>query len=268
LAFPAGTKIFANHPTEQESYERPERDVTKIVGKTLSDAFYEDGALYADVYFSEAFATHVDEFKDTLGMSIYASGKSEVQELDGYAGPVLTEFYADPFNSVDVVTVPGAGGAILERLTESYKRAVSVGEPEVALTDGDNEKGNIVDENAILEAIANLDSKVQTLLDAMMEEVKADADADAVATDVEARIEAYDAAVSAIEAADLLPSQVASLRESAKRGEDVTSAIESAKAIALEAREVFAAKADATETGRIGEAATVEDYRIAGLRIK
>lgn len=266
-AFPAGTKIFANHPTEQESYERPERDVTKIVGKTLTDAFYEDGALYADVYFSEKFASHIDEFKDTLGMSIYASGGFEVKEVENQPVKVLTEFFDDPFNSIDVVTVPGAGGAIMERLTESYKRAVSVEEPTVALTEGKEEKGNIVEEK-VLEAIEGLQALVESLLAAKVEEVKAEADAEAVAVEAEARIEAYDAAVAAIEAAELLPSQAASLREAAKRGEDVTEAIEAAKAVALEAKETFGAKAETVETGRIGESATVEDYRIAGLRIK
>lgn len=266
-AFPAGTKIFANHPTETESVDRPERDVTKIVGKTLTDAVYEDGSLYADVYFSENFANHISEFNDVLGMSIYASGKSEVKTLDDYTGPVLTEFYEDPFNSIDVVTVPGAGGAILERLTESYKRAVTVEEPTVALTEGEIEKGKIVDEK-VLEAIAGLTALVESFIESKTEEVKAVADAEAVAVEAEQRIEAYDAAVAAIEAAELLPSQAASLREAAKRGEDVTVAIESAKAIALEAKETFAVAAEATETGRISEAASVEDYRVTGLRIK
>ena len=242
--------------------------MTKIVGKTLSDAVYEDGALYTEVYFSESFAKHVEEFNDVLGMSIYASGSSEVKELDGYTGPVLTEFYEDPFNSIDVVTVPGAGGAILERLTESYKRAVFDKEPTVALTEGEIEKGTIVDEQAILEAIAELRALVESLIESNDEDVKAMADAEALAAEAEERIEAYDAALVAIEAAELLPSQVASLREAAKRGEDIESAIESSKAIALEAKETFAGKAEATETGRIGESASVEDYRISGLRIR
>ena len=267
-AFPAGTKIFANHPTEQESYDRPERDVTKIVGKLLTDAFYEDGSLYADVYFGERFAKHVEEFKDTLGMSIYASGKSEAKEVDGNIVNVLTEFFEDPFNSVDVVTVPGAGGAILERLTESYKRAVSVEEPTVALTEGQDEKGKIVEDTKVLEAIESLTALVESLLDAKQEEVKAEADAEAVAAEAQARIEAYDAAIAAIEAAELLPSQAASLRDAAKRGEDVTEAIEAAKAIAIEAKETFAVAAGVAETGRISESAAVEDYRIAGLRIR
>ena len=267
-AFPAGTKVFANHPSEQESFDRPERDVTKIVGKLLSDAVYEDGALYADVYFSEKFAKHVEEFKDTLGMSIYASGKSEAMEIDGNVRNVLTEFYEDPFNSVDVVTVPGAGGAILERLTESYKRALSVEEPTVALTEGQDEKGKIVEDTKVLEAIESLTALVESLLDAKEEEVKAEADAEAVAAEAQARIEAYDAAIVAIDAAELLPSQAASLREAAKRGEDVTEAIEAAKAIAIEAKETFAVATVATETGRISESAAVEDYRIAGLRIR
>lgn len=267
-AFPAGTKIFANHPTQQETFEQPERDVTKIVGKTLADAVYEDGALYADVYFSEKFAKHIEEFKDTIGMSIYASGKSESIEIDGNIRNALTEFYADPFNSVDVVTVPGAGGAILERLTESYKRAISVEEPTVALTEGEKEKGNIVEDTKVLEAIESLTALVESLLSAKNEEVKAEADAEAVAEAAEARIEAYDAAVAAIEAAELLPSQAASLREAAKRGEDITEAIEAAKAIAIEAKETFAVVAEAAETGRVSEAAIVEDYRISGLRIK
>lgn len=267
-AFPAGTKIFANHPTQQETFEQPERDVTKIVGKTLSDAVYEDGALYADVYFSEKFAKHVEEFSETMGMSIYASGKSESKEVDGNIVNVLTEFYADPFNSVDVVTVPGAGGAILEKLTESYKRAISVEEPTVALTEGQEEKGKIVEDTKVLEAIESLQALVESLLDAKKEEVKAEADAEAVAEAAEARIEAYDAAVAAIEAAELLPSQAASLRDAAKRGEDITEAIEAAKAIAIEAKETFAVESTVQETGRVSETAIVEDYRIAGLKVR
>lgn len=109
-------------------------------------------------------------------------------------------------------------------------------------------------EKDVLDALAKLTVAVEAMTESKQEQVRAEADSAAVATEAAKRVEAYDAAISVIEAADILPSQKQALRESAKRGEDIAPAVESAKAIAAEAREAFASQGEG-ETGRLGESA-------------
>lgn len=267
-AFPAGTKIYANHPTESESWDRPERDVTKVVGKTLSDATYEDGSLYAEVYFSEKFAGHVDEFKDVIGMSIYANGESEIGTIGEYTGPVLTSFAeaGNPnLHSIDVVTAAGAGGAILERLAESYKEVFSDNASTASVEDQDEPKG-LTMEKDVEERFDALSTQIQGLLGSKQAEAQAEADKSAVESEVKSRVEAVKASLVAVETAraDLLPAQFTALTESAYAGEDVTAAIETAKTIAKEARE--AAKGETQETGRFSETASTVDYTVGAWK--
>ena len=69
--------------------------------------------------------------------------------------------------------------------------------------------------------------------------------------------------VAAIESAkaDLLPSQVAALTESAMAGKDIAQAIEDSKKITAEAKALVAESAGANETGRLGEGATTHVLR-------
>jgi hypothetical protein len=122
-AFPRLTRVFADHPTATESKEMPVRSVRKIAGKIISDPWMEEDGAYAEVQFGREWAEFLEDFHDVVGMSIRASGEKEEQDVDGVSRDVVTEIAASPLNSVDLVTVPGADGAVVEALKESFEAA-------------------------------------------------------------------------------------------------------------------------------------------------
>jgi hypothetical protein len=131
-AFPLGTKIYMNHPSMSENWDRPERDAEKIVGKIVSIVEYDetDQSLYCEVEFSDdpKFVRYLEQFHDVLGMSIYAYAEfDEFVTIGEYTGDVVTHLLESPLNSVDIVTVPGANGAILKRVSEGYKAFATKG---------------------------------------------------------------------------------------------------------------------------------------------
>lgn len=119
-AFPAGTHVYINHKSMSDEWERPERGVEDIGGVLETDATFNGDGLYATIRFTERALPLVEELKDHIGLSIYAVGEAE--EMDG--GVNVTKLMFSPFNSVDLVTRPGAGGAVLE-LMESYRETNS-----------------------------------------------------------------------------------------------------------------------------------------------
>lgn len=114
--FTRGTRMFLDHPTEAEAEARPERSVTNIAGVLESDARWLDNGLagpglYADVKVVGAFREVFDDLAPHIGVSIRARGKAKQGTAEGKRGPILESFEAA--DSVDYVTVAGAGGAIL-----------------------------------------------------------------------------------------------------------------------------------------------------------
>lgn len=109
--FREGTHVYMDHPTLSEDFERPERSARDLIGKLVSEAVYQDGALYAEVEFYDRFAPIITEMAGDVGLSIRAYGTAEEGE-DGT--PILTSFVEAL--SVDVVTRAGAGGALIEML--------------------------------------------------------------------------------------------------------------------------------------------------------
>lgn len=119
--FTKGTKIFMNHPSVSESNDRPERDVEKLAGKFVSDAYFTENGLVAEIEFYSHYAPIIREMAGDVGLSIHALGNATVGEAEGRQGPIIESLVADPMTSVDVVTVAGAGGKFLS-LLESYTR--------------------------------------------------------------------------------------------------------------------------------------------------
>lgn len=118
--FSKGTRIYGDHPTMDEKWNRPERSYKEIVGVFESDSEYDGKDLYAHARF---FTKHQQEIKElaeagVIGMSIRASG--DVEETAD--GPVLKAFTS--VTSVDVVTIAGAGGGF-DKLLESAKISAS-----------------------------------------------------------------------------------------------------------------------------------------------
>lgn len=123
--FSENRPCFANHSSEAD-WENG-RDLTKIMGRLVSDAEYEEdadgnGALYANVKVRPEWVDFVDEYKDVIGMSISVSGEASEREINGEKRLVVESFDdTDPYRSVDFVVAAGRGGKV-ERMLESAKQ--------------------------------------------------------------------------------------------------------------------------------------------------
>lgn len=115
---------YANHSTQEELESG--RDITKIVGKYTEDASGredENGkyALYAPLKVRSEWIDFVEEYKDSIGASIFVSGEATEGEIEGRSGYIVESLDADdPYKSVDLVAAAGRGGKV-ERMLEAYK---------------------------------------------------------------------------------------------------------------------------------------------------
>jgi len=126
--FEAGTKMFWDHPTEEEEAARPEGSLRNLAGELARDAYWDESSvlgpgLYADAHVFGAFQGAIDELAPHIGVSIRGRGKAEDGEADGRSGRIVKEIAT--IQSVDFVTMPGAGGQVLQ-LFESARDASGV----------------------------------------------------------------------------------------------------------------------------------------------
>jgi hypothetical protein len=124
--FREGLHMYANHPTATERRERPERDVRDLAGVLASDAVWmENGqfgpGLYAKAKPVGAFKEALRDLAPHIGVSIRAAGKVRSGEAEGRKGPIVEGITAA--QSVDFVTVPGAGGRVAELFESARMRA-------------------------------------------------------------------------------------------------------------------------------------------------
>lgn len=239
-----GAISFLNHPASG-----PEtRNFTEIAGRVQGEVWKEKGedgtlGLYANWRPDDDHRAKLERYKDKLGLSIYISGSGEVED-DGEFH--VREFdVEDPFKSVDVVIAAGRGGRF--EITESYRQIyesarVAESDEKPGVTSALDKKNGIHMEleekvDKALELLAGLVAKEQT---AQAEAAQAEADKDAGRN----AVEAYDAAVTAIDAAELPEKVVESLRKQAKEGADVTPLIEQAKEIKIALSESISETAD------------------------
>lgn len=114
--FPPGTQMFWNHDTPTEEMERPEGDLSRLAAVTVSSPIWLDNGpkgpgMYADARPFAGYAEAIDEIGEHIGVSIRALGRQTLGEAEGKQGRIIQELVAG--KSVDFVTVPGAGGAIV-----------------------------------------------------------------------------------------------------------------------------------------------------------
>lgn len=255
---------FTNHPGDWEGPQT--RDFTMIAGEVVGSTWIERDerglvAVYGNYRPDPEHKDKLERYKSKLGVSIYIEGS-------GYYDEDSSEFMVDWFNpedpyaSLDVVIAAGARGRFEESMREMYSKRVE--NTSSRLAEENKEKGMTLEKD-VEERFDALSALIQGLVSSKQESAQAAADQALVTAEADKRVEAIVASLAAVESAraDLLPSQVASLVESAKRGDDVAPAIESAKAIATEARETFAADTG-QESGRLGESAT-EGYVLRGF---
>jgi hypothetical protein len=115
--FPAGTHMFWNHDTATEEAERPEGDLSRLAAVTVTDPVWmENGpkgpGMYADAIVFSDYRETVDQIGEYIGVSIRGRGRHVMGEAEGRKGPIIDEIVAG--KSIDFVTVPGAGGEIVQ----------------------------------------------------------------------------------------------------------------------------------------------------------
>ncbi|QDK03278.1 capsid maturation protease [Microbacterium Phage DejaVu] len=264
VALRKGAKCFVTH----NRLENGEPDPFRMWATLDTDPWYEEGVgLVSDIRVLKSWIDKVEEVAPHTALSVFL-----MAEADEYNN--VTAILPDIQNGVDMVVYPGReGSALVEKLYESA-RMESQKNPAVKSAVENEPKGLSLMEKDVQDRFDAIDAKIDSALGSKQVEAEAKATEDAIAAAVDKAIkdhaEKAKTALAAVEAAkaDLLPSQVATLTESALKGEDVTASIESSKAIAAEAKKHFveANKDDdeGRETGRLGESA-LEDYEFSGF---
>lgn len=118
--YPAGMLMHWDHPTRQQEENQPARVTGTIAAVLAETAQYReegdpdawDGAgPYALAEVRPKFVEDLKWLAGKIGVSHYVDGLSEEGEApDGKKGRIIKELLPSPFNSVDFVTIPGAGG--------------------------------------------------------------------------------------------------------------------------------------------------------------
>jgi hypothetical protein len=130
--FTKGLHMHLDHPSVSEEADRPERSIATLAGTLTSDARWEaNGAagpgLYADARVRSDLAPIIEELAPHIGVSIRALGKAGTQEIGGKR--VRTIEGITQAKSVDFVTVPGAGGKVLDLVESARQRHTGGGTP-------------------------------------------------------------------------------------------------------------------------------------------
>ena len=215
--FKAGTEMFIDHPTETEEWERPERSIRDYAGVFLEDATVgEDGALYTVCKVFSGVNELIKDKWEHIGVSINAWCADPISE-NGVVPPIAG------VRSVDFVTTPGAGGAIID-LLESNRNDNYVKEAGM-----DKEIESKFDElkASLIEAIG---SKLEAAV-ATIQEAKAEEPTEEASVDVDSVLEAG----RKIAESGLPEAAIVRVREAVKAGADVDSALESERAYLKEA---------------------------------
>lgn len=274
LAFPIGTKSNADHQGFNAWMEQPAGSVTSLIGALVSTPEWlpddpEGPGLYSTIEFGTEWAPVVEQFKDVLGLSISAGGivKTDERGEEMYTAegsPIIGGFVPSPLNTVDLVTVAGAGGKLLE-LAESYTgpmlkplneiRAKIGSEVSGTELHNDGKDNGMTPEEiqALKEAlVAAITAAIEPLKEALVP-VKPTEDADQAPEISEV--------VEAVVAADLPKSARAKVLAAVKGGAKIEEAITAEKTYIADLTEAL--KSDLLPQGKITETAT-GDFIVGG----
>lgn len=128
---PSGTHMYADHPTDTEVMERPERSIRDLMAVTTETARIataddvargaDTGSLVAEVRVAAPYRDLIDSLVEDIGVSIRGSASDiTMGEAEGRTGRII-EGLAH-VASVDFVTRAGRGGRVLQ-LVESARAA-------------------------------------------------------------------------------------------------------------------------------------------------
>jgi cation transport regulator ChaB len=118
-----GLHMYLDHPTSAEEKGRPERSVKDLAAVIEGNVAYEknhpDGAgVYADAHVFKNYRGMLKEMAPYIGLSHRAQGKSKAGQAEGRSGSIIESL--DKAFSVDFVTLPGAGGGLVQ-MYESWR---------------------------------------------------------------------------------------------------------------------------------------------------
>lgn len=172
-AFPVGTHMYIDHATEAETDERPEGTLTKLAAVIVETPYWRDDpepGMYATVEVVEQWAPFIEQVADIIGVSIHCGATLAQDDDIVTAGepspPVIESFIPSPVNSVDFVTVPGAGGRLVEAL-ESFKKGNAI----MGSSNKHNSERKRMD-TEFKEALEALDTKLSALVEALADKAK------------------------------------------------------------------------------------------------
>ncbi len=116
-AWPAGTKMYLDHPTLEEERQRPERSLRDLAAQTTGPAVWDDAGwdgpgVYAPAKVFAPFQPFIEEYGADIGISHRSLGKAVKGQAEGRKGPIIEKIVAG--KSIDFVTMPGRGGKIRE----------------------------------------------------------------------------------------------------------------------------------------------------------
>ena len=118
--YPVGMHMHWDHPTLTQEFEQPARTTGTIAAVLTEQGHYleerdpnawDGPGIYAMAEVRPKFSEDLKWLAGKIGVSHYVEGTAgEGVAPDGKKGRIITELLPSPFNSVDFVTIPGAGG--------------------------------------------------------------------------------------------------------------------------------------------------------------
>lgn len=172
-AFPIGTHMYIDHASEAEQWDRPEGTLTKLAAVIAETPHWQDSpepGMYATIEVVDQWAPFIEQVSDIIGVSIHCGATlaqtDDIVTSEEPLPPVIESFIPSPINSVDFVTVPGAGGRLVEAL-ESFKNGN-------AIMDGSNKHNSERKrmDTEFKEALEALDTKLSALVEALADKAK------------------------------------------------------------------------------------------------
>jgi len=160
----AGMHMGWDHPTEQEDWSRPERSLKNLAGALTQDAWYDsDGwdktpenptgaGVYSTAKPFPTYAASIKAMGEHIGVSHSVYGDDEWGKAEDKEGKIITQIFADAFNTVDFVTLPGAGGHYKAVFAETLKRTEKK-EGDDTITETKITIGDVRKDTKIMEAL-------------------------------------------------------------------------------------------------------------------
>lgn len=230
-----GGQMFINHDDSRNP---------KDMVATYPEGSYWDESEKAVVAEAEVFShwkAFVEEVGPHCGVSLYALGESDDEGN-------VTAIVEDRLNGADLVARPGlVGSGLAEKLYESAIAGSDETKVIAALEGKDNEQMEL---EKVVEAVEALTAQVSELVAGKKTTEAAEAQVEANAEAVAEAVASFEAAVKAVDEAELLAPQKAEILEAAKKGADVAPLIETAKKIKEAALEAVSGAVVQTE-GRV-----------------